>query len=105
MIQATFEKSGDFFQSVTISGHAEYADFGQDIVCAAVTSALQLTANGITQVVGVDAAVLVEENKISVTLPDKAPVGASHFLSALHLHLKVLQQDYSDHITITLVEV
>jgi len=42
MIQATFEKD---FSGFSLSGHAGYADAGEDIVCAAVSSMTNLVCN------------------------------------------------------------
>ena len=52
MITAQFQKSGQKFKAFSIEGHAGYADAGRDIVCASVTSAVQLTANAITEQFG-----------------------------------------------------
>ena len=37
----------DIVDSITISGHAKYAEHGKDIVCAAVSSMVITTVNGI----------------------------------------------------------
>ena len=42
MITATFEKD---FSGFSLSGHAGYADAGEDIVCAAVSSMTNLVCN------------------------------------------------------------
>lgn len=105
MIVATFKTKNSVLNSVSITGHAEFADYGSDIVCAAVTSALQLCANGITQVLGVKAEVLVEENLVDLILPNRAPKKSVDFLEALLLHLQTLQEDYPNNITVQLSEV
>ena len=50
MIQAKILRRNGRTAGFSVSGHAGYADSGKDIVCAAVSSAVQLTANGITVV-------------------------------------------------------
>ena len=57
MIRVEFTKSGELLTSFSVSGHAGYDDYGHDIVCASVTSAVQLTANGITEVLKLPAKV------------------------------------------------
>ena len=42
MIEATFEKD---FSGFSLSGHAGYAEAGEDIVCAAVSSMTNLVCN------------------------------------------------------------
>lgn len=88
----------------SVSGHAGYEDSGKDIVCAAVTSAVQLTANGITEILHFPADVAVLEN--AVTLQTKDPSEeAEHFLQAFQLQLEVLEEQYPSFIQIRYLEV
>ncbi|MDE6789526.1 MAG: ribosomal-processing cysteine protease Prp [Ruminococcus sp.] len=45
MVRAEFYKINGTFSGFRISGHTGYAPRGRDIVCAAVSSAVQLTVN------------------------------------------------------------
>lgn len=45
-------KRHDKIESVKISGHAMYADFGKDIVCAAVSSIVITSVNAIIRLSG-----------------------------------------------------
>ena len=56
----------------SVSGHAGYADAGEDIVCAAVSSAVQLTANGITEILGLSASVEAEGDTVSLRLQSES---------------------------------
>ncbi len=47
MITAKVLKKDGRIHKVTVSGHAQYKRHGQDIVCAAVSTATLLTANAI----------------------------------------------------------
>ncbi len=47
MIKVKVTKDSDMIKSVSILGHAMYADFGKDIVCSAVSSIATTTINGI----------------------------------------------------------
>ncbi len=105
MIRVEFTKSGELLTSFSVSGHAGYDDYGHDIVCASVTSAVQLTANGITEVLKLSAKVDVEENLIRVTLPSRQREKGQPFLQALLLHLRLLAQDYEGTIQVNLSEV
>ena len=105
MIRVEFIKSGELLTSFSVSGHAGYDDYGHDIVCASVTSAVQLTANGITEVLKLPAKVDVEENLIRVTLPSRQREKGQPFLQALRLHLRLLAQDYEGTIQVNLSEV
>ncbi len=99
-----FQRSGKL-AGVAVSGHAGYADYGQDIVCASVTSAVQLTANGITEILKAPCNVRMEKNRISIELDRDAGQDAVFFLQALSLHLSVLAEDYPNTISILVSEV
>jgi len=47
MITIKLKKENDFLKQITIKGHAKYADYGKDIVCAGVSSILTTTVNAI----------------------------------------------------------
>ena len=96
MIRCVFERS----RAVRIAGHAGYAAHGDDIVCAAITSAFQLCANGITEVLRVGARVNIGSDAASIMLLENASPAAEAFLDALKLHLTILQEQYPDNIEI-----
>ena len=105
MIQADFLKSGGKLQGFSIRGHAGYAEYGQDVACASVSSAVQLTVNGITEVLGAKAEVLVEENKITCRLEGEPSDGAEAFLKAFLLHLQLLREEFPQALRVNLSEV
>lgn len=41
---------GKFYNGFHLNGHAEYAEHGQDIVCAGVSAMAQMTLNGLMMV-------------------------------------------------------
>ena len=89
MITARF--TGKPIASASISGHAGFADYGHDVVCAAVTSAVQQVS--------------VLQDKIVLTLPGNSTREAQAFLEALRLHLTVLSEDYPGTIEVFVSEV
>lgn len=107
MITARFQRSKGRLAGFCVSGHAGYADYGSDIVCASVTSAVQLTANGITQCLDIKAQVSADpDGGVKLALPqDCQREDAQAFLKALYLHLTVLSQDYQGTIKIIDAEV
>ncbi len=50
MIKVSVTKKNQQIQEVSIQGHAMYDDFGKDIVCAAVSSCMITTVNGILEI-------------------------------------------------------
>lgn len=91
--------------SIEVSGHSGYDRSGRDIVCAAVSSAVQMAANGITEILGISAEVSAHEDTVSILLPENCERAGTSFLEALLLHLKILTEEYGDHIHIIEMEV
>ena len=59
MTTASFATDGSRIVSFTVEGHSGLAESGEDILCAAVTSAVRLTECAINDVLGLEAAVKV----------------------------------------------
>jgi len=105
MIKAEFFQKNGGMLGFQVSGHAGFDRRGRDIVCASVSSAVQLTANGITEILKGKAQVSVEDNLVKLLLTDGKDKGADAFLEALKLHLQLLSEDYPGTIHISCVEV
>jgi uncharacterized protein YsxB (DUF464 family) len=105
MIHAVFERKNGRLCGVTIQGHAGYARAGKDIVCAAVSSALQYATILITESFHEQDEESAEGDTITVRLktPDKG--NASRVLEGLCQHLKFLSEDYPGTIEIEILEV
>ena len=105
MILAHFYSKKGKTCACSLSGHAGYADYGKDIVCASVTSAVQMAANGITEILKVPAQVKVSENEIFIKLPESSKSTAYDFLEALKMHIEILADDYKGTIKVKVSEV
>ena len=82
-----------------VFGHAGWAESGSDIVCAAVSSAVELTCNTVTDFFGFDCYVGVnnEDNSIELYLPEytsKIPDHAVKLVDSLLSHLEHISEDY-----------
>lgn len=89
--------------SVDILGHAGYADEGEDIVCAAVSSAVMLTHALLFDVQKIPVDTLIEDDgaHIRITLPqDGGLTRGQDALQALKLHFTELEQNYSDFLNV-----
>ncbi len=95
MIKAEFYLKDEILVGFSVKGHAGFADLGLDVVCASVTSAVELTANAITEIVEHKATVLVLENEVRLNLV-RQDSRATDFIKALRLHLELLSRDYSE---------
>lgn len=90
-----------------ISGHSGYADLGLDIVCAAVSSATYMVANTITDVIGAEADIIVNEKvghmRLEVSKKDIAL--CKDIFNGFKSHLIMLGKVYPDNISVNCVEV
>ena len=106
MIRAEFFRSAsDKLCGFRVTGHAGYAEYGQDIACASVSSAVMLTANTLTEAFRIGADVRVEENEISLTLNDPGDEDGDRLLLGLLTHLYFISDEFQGRIRITFTEV
>lgn len=105
MINACFFKNARGLSGFEISGHSGFAARGNDIVCASVSSAVQMTANTITECIGDKAGVSESGNTISLKLQPSSSDASRAILAGLKLHLTLLSQDYKGTIKISITEV
>ncbi len=108
MLEAEFFvlDSGDIV-GFDISGHSEYAEFGKDIVCAAVSSAAYMVINTITDVIGASADVTVSDNTghMRAIINKKDALACNDILKGFKMHLLLLEEIYSPNIKVSYVEV
>lgn len=100
MITATFLKHNQTFISVSVFGHAGFADAGQDVICASVSASVQMTANLLTEIYHLPAEIAVEENRISISVASIQNEHANLLLQGLFLQLQLLMEEAPDCIRI-----
>lgn len=101
MIRAEFRLQKKMIAGFAVSGHAGAGEAGNDIVCAAVSSAVYLTANTITDVIAVPARVRVDDGgRMRLSLETEDLPVCQTVLRGLELHLKSLSQQYPANLTI-----
>ena len=105
MIRAEFFYKKGEPRRFVVSGHAGYAENGKDIVCASVSSAVQMAINGITEIVKTNCEVNVKKESIECVLAPEPRAAARHFVSALRLQLKNLSEDFPGTINLIITEV
>ena len=91
----------------SVSGHAGAGAFGRDIVCAAVSSAVMLTANTITDYLFCKADVKDQNGKIMLVLkdPDSAmAIAAKQVIASFHNHMHLLAKDSKGKINVSIRE-
>ncbi|HHV32120.1 ribosomal-processing cysteine protease Prp [Caproiciproducens sp. LBM24188] len=97
-IQADGELSG-----FCVTGHNGEA--GQDILCAAVSSAAYLVANTVTEVIRADAEVAVEDGYMLVRVASGQLKNCRSILEGFKLHLQGLEEQYPQNIIVSYTEV
>ncbi len=88
---------------MSLSGHAEYAEEGEDIVCAAVSAVCDLTMHLAEEYFGT-APVITESNGVSFRATEQLAV-ADKLLCGLRDHLEAIREQYPTCINIEYTEV
>ena len=105
MIIAEFFGTESEIMGFKISGHAGYDEHGRDIVCAAVSSAVQLTANMITEIFGYDAEVSAEGDTVILKTTYSGEENLQKIFKGLLLQLECISQEFEGTIKIKFTEV
>ena len=106
MTTVTFHTEGNRIIGFDSQGHSGYAEAGEDIVCAAITSAIRLVDATINDVMGLAASVKVREGEtlISLRLPGGlAPTAESTcqaLLTGLMVYFAQLHDEYPENIEV-----
>ena len=106
MTTASFTLEDGRMVSFQVKGHSGLAEAGEDVLCAAITSAVRLTECAINDVLGLEAPVKVRERDASITikLPRKLEGEADGvcqtLLTALMVYFVQLQEEYPQHIIV-----
>ena len=115
MINITFYKRNGIYYKFVESGHALFAESGNDIVCSAISAMTMLVANSIEVSFSsdIDYAIDADNNRITVTameaLPDystddKRQYAISGIIQAYYLELMSMLDDYYEYIDVNEIE-
>ena len=111
MIEVTFTSEGSRITGFTVQGHSGLAPQGEDILCAAVTSAVRLAECAVNDVLGLEAAVKVREKDASISLKLPGGLGQTNestcqtLLTAMMVYFTSLHEEYPDNIIVLDMEV
>ena len=97
MIQISFFKYGNKVIGFEISGHSGYATVGHDIVCAAISSTSQMTANGIIALASDTSINLCDDTGyllVKLTKPEEDNRKAELLLSSFSLFVDMVKEQY-----------
>ena len=99
MIQVKVKKNLSQIKEITIAGHANYDEYGKDIVCSSVSSIVITTVNGISELNPNYLEILEEENKIIIQIKEEDEIGMKLIQNMLSL-LKELSDNYPKNIIV-----
>ena len=106
MTTVTFYSEGSRVTGFEVKGHSGYAPEGEDIVCAAVTSAVRLVETTVNDVLGLAASVKIREQDASISL--RLPGGLDEvtestcqsLMTGLMVYFAQLHDEYPDNIEV-----
>ncbi len=100
MLKVEVTYQNEFISEVTFLGHALYDDYGKDIVCAAASSILITSVNGINSFDEENLEVIQEKDKVVVKVLKQNDITKVLITNMVNL-LKDLEKDYPEHIKIS----
>lgn len=100
MVTVTLIRGGSVLRGFRIKGHAGFAAPGSDIVCAAVSSAAYLTANTVTEVLGIDTKPKVSDSLMELVLTQPQAELAQTTLQGFALHIRELAKTFPQNIRV-----
>ncbi|UQD52888.1 ribosomal-processing cysteine protease Prp [Bacillus methanolicus] len=107
MIKITINRteSGQI-QSFTMSGHAGFAEYGNDIVCAGASAVSFGALNSVIALTGIEPVIEQEESgflrcEFPMDLPKETQEKVQLLLEGMVVSLQTIERDYGKHIKIT----
>lgn len=106
MIKITINrnKSG-MVQSFTMDGHALFANYGQDVVCAGASAVSFGTINAVHELTGITPEIKQGDGYLSCKIPENISVSAMDkiqiLLEGMVISLQTIEEEYGEHIKIT----
>lgn len=108
MTTVTFFMEEERIYSFEVRGHSGYAEAGSDIVCAAVSSAVNLVNATVNDVLGLAASVKVTEDEVSFRLPgglsETDEATCQNLLTGMMVYLTDLHWEYPDFVEVLVNE-
>ena len=106
MTSVTFLTEGNRIIGFDATGHSGYGQEGDDIVCAAVTSAVRLVESTVNDVMGLCASVKVCEKSATISFRLPGSLGPTaentcqNMLTGMMVYLSQLHDEYPDNIEV-----
>ena len=103
MISVKIQGKNNKAHEIIVSGHAGFADHGEDIVCAAVSVLTISILNGLTEIVGrKDLGEVIEEGYVRFIVPEindePTKLKTETLISTYLLGIRGIKEAYGDYI-------
>ncbi len=100
MITVKFFTERGKLQGFEVKGHSGLAERGNDILCAAVSSACYMTVNTLTEVLKLDVNVKVNDDGYMKAVLSSATDEAENLLKGFEIHINALAKDYQKNLKV-----
>lgn len=105
MIKAEFFGT-DPIRGFHITGHSGFCDEGSDIICASVSSAAYMTANTLTEIIGIHPEIKISDGDLYLKIKrEELTESSQQILRGFLLHLNALCEQYQKYIKVSITEV
>ena len=98
MIKVNVENKNNHIYKISILGHADYEEYGKDIVCSSLSSIVTTTINGIYEI-NKDYFEVIDDNGIYITILKEDKVCDKLIKNMLSL-LQELEESYPENIKV-----
>jgi uncharacterized protein YsxB (DUF464 family) len=98
MTTAKFLFADDTIVSFELSGHSGAGEYGTDIVCSAVSSAVYMAANTIIEIMKLNPEAEVRDGYLKFTMTVDDARKSKSITDGLYLHLSELQSQYPNNL-------
>ncbi len=95
----TVRKGGEIVR-IEVQGHSGYAEEGADIICAAVSTACQMTITGIEMQQLADVSYVIEDGFLSCDISPEREKGADLLLNSLMITIYEIAKQYRKYLFI-----
>ena len=99
MIQLSIFGKPNQITKVILQGHAEYRDWGKDVVCAGVSSIVFGTMNALDELAKDACAFQIDENKITIDV-EQTSHDVQMILETMVIQVKTVMESYPKNVTV-----
>lgn len=105
MVTVTVKSMQNQVQAVEISGHADYAEHGQDLICAGVSSIGIGTLNALEELAEGECSLQMDSGFISIHVLNRHNETVQLILKVMLIQLQTMAETYKKYIQIQQMEV